>query len=437
MCLNEPRSVDTLEPISNANQLEHFGFTGHEEDGELGLVNMRGRLYDPKLGRFPSADPFVQNPRHSQSWNRYSYIQNSPLNGTDPSGFLCDALNSSSACEPLGTTLPFGLGIVAGLPPFGWSLGNPGTSLSGPATSAGPSTSTPRSPPPTIRINPAQTVAYQVFHYPNAGGLNSLLNGPLFPRAANGLPEFVPPKWVTYTVGGIVMVGTGYLAIEAGIAGWALTMRFAARFPGLVQGGTNLISVMTEGPYYGPLVRQAAGPAATGGGIWALSKMKINISLADETAALTHNFAEPLGGNLGETVGPASKLTHRAVIRAAIEDYLGESLDGYEYFLQGTLSEHAADFTLKLGQKLFTAVDPKVARIFAERTVAKAGGGETGIVALVLRREYVDKLRSLGLLIREPIPDMPQHLQFVFAPGAQSMIENRGWFVTLPKGSFL
>jgi RHS repeat-associated protein len=106
----QARSVDTLEPISNANQLEHFGFTGHEEDGELGLVNMRGRLYDPKLGRFLSADPFVQNPGHSQSWNRYSYIQNSPLNGTDPSGFLCDELNRASIC---GMDFPY-LGTLPG-----------------------------------------------------------------------------------------------------------------------------------------------------------------------------------------------------------------------------------------------------------------------------------------------------------------------------------
>jgi RHS repeat-associated protein len=28
------------------------GFTGHEDDEELGLVNMKGRLYDPKVGRF-------------------------------------------------------------------------------------------------------------------------------------------------------------------------------------------------------------------------------------------------------------------------------------------------------------------------------------------------------------------------------------------------
>jgi hypothetical protein len=48
---------------------------------------MNGRIYDPKLARFPQADPFVQAITSSQSLNRYSYGFNNPLNGTDPSGY--------------------------------------------------------------------------------------------------------------------------------------------------------------------------------------------------------------------------------------------------------------------------------------------------------------------------------------------------------------
>ena len=35
------------------------GFTGHEEDSELGLINMQGRIYDARLGRFLQADPVL------------------------------------------------------------------------------------------------------------------------------------------------------------------------------------------------------------------------------------------------------------------------------------------------------------------------------------------------------------------------------------------
>lgn len=63
------------------------GYTGHEHIDEVGLIHMNGRVYDPNLGRFISADPYIQAPLNSQSLNRYSYVMNNPLSYTDPSGF--------------------------------------------------------------------------------------------------------------------------------------------------------------------------------------------------------------------------------------------------------------------------------------------------------------------------------------------------------------
>ena len=63
------------------------GFTGQEHDAELGLINMGGRLYDPKLSRFITADPYVSRPFDPQGMNRFAYVQNNPINATDPSGF--------------------------------------------------------------------------------------------------------------------------------------------------------------------------------------------------------------------------------------------------------------------------------------------------------------------------------------------------------------
>jgi RHS repeat-associated protein len=67
--------------------LTNVGFTGHEDDTELGLVNMGGRLYDPKLARFLQPDALVQAPGFSQSWNPYGYVWHSPLRYTDPTGW--------------------------------------------------------------------------------------------------------------------------------------------------------------------------------------------------------------------------------------------------------------------------------------------------------------------------------------------------------------
>ena len=62
------------------------GFTGHEHYAELGIINMNGRLYDPVIARFFSPDNYVQSPGFTQSFNRYSYCLNNPLQYVDPSG---------------------------------------------------------------------------------------------------------------------------------------------------------------------------------------------------------------------------------------------------------------------------------------------------------------------------------------------------------------
>lgn len=73
---------DTLDGV-----VDRRGFTGHEMLDALDLVHMNGRVYDPLVARFISADPILQDPEHSQSYNRYSYVWNNPTNLTDPSGF--------------------------------------------------------------------------------------------------------------------------------------------------------------------------------------------------------------------------------------------------------------------------------------------------------------------------------------------------------------
>jgi RHS repeat-associated protein len=72
-------------------------FTGHERDyAALGespsstayLDYMHARFYAPNVGRFLSVDPAGRRelPVTPQSWNRYSYARNSPLNRIDPDG---------------------------------------------------------------------------------------------------------------------------------------------------------------------------------------------------------------------------------------------------------------------------------------------------------------------------------------------------------------
>ena len=78
-----------INPASNSADDEarniRAGFTGHETDAETGLINMKGRIYDPRIGRFLQADRVVRH-GSSQGLNRYSYVFNNPLNLWDPSG---------------------------------------------------------------------------------------------------------------------------------------------------------------------------------------------------------------------------------------------------------------------------------------------------------------------------------------------------------------
>ena len=68
--------------FGNAPTVEHiFGFTARERDYESDLNYYRNRYYDPTTGRFLTADPI-----RDDFENSYRYVNNDPVNNTDPSG---------------------------------------------------------------------------------------------------------------------------------------------------------------------------------------------------------------------------------------------------------------------------------------------------------------------------------------------------------------
>ncbi|MXY56076.1 MAG: RHS repeat-associated core domain-containing protein [Gammaproteobacteria bacterium] len=81
-----PRDVAALADAQDAGRAR-IGFTGHEPLDRRGFVHMGGRVYDPRLGRFLSPDPVVSEAWSGQGWNLYSYVGNSPLSRTDPTGY--------------------------------------------------------------------------------------------------------------------------------------------------------------------------------------------------------------------------------------------------------------------------------------------------------------------------------------------------------------
>jgi RHS repeat-associated protein len=74
-------------------------FTGHERDDGVGLDYMMARSCKMALARFLQPDEYggSMRPALPQSWNRYAYVLNNPVNATDPEGYV---ENNNAAYDP-------------------------------------------------------------------------------------------------------------------------------------------------------------------------------------------------------------------------------------------------------------------------------------------------------------------------------------------------
>ena len=76
------------EEIAASGENEKHHFTSYERDSESGLDYAINRGYVSGVGRFQQADPYRASGYmvDPQSWNRYSYTRNNPVNRIDPLG---------------------------------------------------------------------------------------------------------------------------------------------------------------------------------------------------------------------------------------------------------------------------------------------------------------------------------------------------------------
>lgn len=77
-------------------------YTGEYWDQDAQLLYLRARWYDPRLGRFISADPFEGRQKDPRSLNRYAYAHNDPLQHVDPTGRM-SVLGLGATALGLGT----------------------------------------------------------------------------------------------------------------------------------------------------------------------------------------------------------------------------------------------------------------------------------------------------------------------------------------------
>ncbi len=96
------RTVDYANPGSftpNVLGSIRLGFTEQATDSTLQLIDMKGRMYDPAIGRFLTPDPVTQEPARSESLNPYSYAWNNPMKWVDPSGYQDEAPAPSESSD--------------------------------------------------------------------------------------------------------------------------------------------------------------------------------------------------------------------------------------------------------------------------------------------------------------------------------------------------
>ena len=80
---------------------ERMKFTGHERDNMTtasaadDIDYLHARYYVALVGRFTSPDPARGGTKAPQSWNRYSYTRNRPLNFVDPTGAFLEEIFQS------------------------------------------------------------------------------------------------------------------------------------------------------------------------------------------------------------------------------------------------------------------------------------------------------------------------------------------------------
>ena len=96
-----------------------YGWTGREWDAELGLYYFRARYYDPGARRFVQEDPAG----YGAGVNVYAYGNGSPLQGTDPSGMIYNAINvfdwrADDTVHPWGDALDY-IGPAGGFNDWG------------------------------------------------------------------------------------------------------------------------------------------------------------------------------------------------------------------------------------------------------------------------------------------------------------------------------
>jgi len=207
--------VDVAESLGNVGGrtlLKGYGvddkvrnqYTGYQRDDESGMDFAQARNYNSAHGRFTSVDPMIASAsiKNPQTFNRYSYVLNSPYKFSDALGLMAEGSSGSGACEAQYSSCSDDYNIREARPPVADSqtgAAEPPIAASQTTQSPQPAATTPEPPPDGQSIVPVNGDWYTYDgsgQVPVSGAADQILDAGATLMTANILEAMGAVKWL-------------------------------------------------------------------------------------------------------------------------------------------------------------------------------------------------------------------------------------------------
>jgi len=149
-------------------------------------------------------------------------------------------------------------------------------------------------------------------------------------------------------------------------------------------------------------------------------------------------------GNVGLEFNGPRRIASSEILRERLGNiFVQEGIDlrSNEFFIHGAstryLDSAAEPFRLNGIDPFFTAINFEAARIFGQRSIQKAGGGQLDAILVILNNDTFRALKGRNLVRSGPISGFEQFQETVFAPAAADLINRQGRFIRLGVDFFL
>jgi RHS repeat-associated protein len=137
------------EEVGESGTQEKHHFTNYEADAETGQDYALRRYYSSGLGRFASPDARAGKRSSPQTWNRYAYASDSPLDRIDPLGLTTCITDYTDYDTPYSEGGTIRIGVISIANKMCWADASNGPTSGGdPGAGSGPGPCDANAPPP-------------------------------------------------------------------------------------------------------------------------------------------------------------------------------------------------------------------------------------------------------------------------------------------------